>query len=257
MGDAKWIWALRDGLTMSKRSLMHIFRDVESLLMAIALPVSIMLLFVYVFGGAIQTGTDYVNYVVPGVIITSAGFGSSLISVSVTKDMSGGLFERFRSMPLQPSSLLVGHVVGGYLRNMIATLAVFIVALLIGFRPEAGLLEWLGVLGILTLYMISINWLFVVLGLLTKNVETAGAFTFPMLFLPYLSSAFVPTNTMPAWLDAFSKHQPMTPLIEALRGLLIGTPIDYNLWLTILWFSGLLVLSYIAATLLFRRRKNE
>ncbi|MCM3322278.1 ABC transporter permease [Cytobacillus sp. FSL W7-1323] len=257
MGDAKWIWALRDGLTMSKRSLMHIFRDVESLLMAIALPVSIMLLFVYVFGGAIQTGTDYVNYVVPGVIITCAGFGSSLISVSVTKDMSGGLFERFRSMPLQPSSLLVGHVVGGYLRNMIATLAVFIVALLIGFRPEAGLLEWLGVLGILTLYMISINWLFVVLGLLTKNVETAGAFTFPMLFLPYLSSAFVPTNTMPAWLDAFSKHQPMTPLIEALRGLLIGTPIDYNLWLTILWFSGLLVLSYIAATLLFRRRKNE
>ncbi|MCA1026571.1 ABC transporter permease [Cytobacillus kochii] len=257
MGDAKWIWALRDGLTMSKRSLMHIFRDVESLLMAIALPVSIMLLFVYVFGGAIQTGTDYVNYVVPGVIITCAGFGSSLISVSVTKDMSGGLFERFRSMPLQPSSLLVGHVVGGYLRNMIATLAVFIVALLIGFRPEAGLLEWLGVLGILTLYMISINWLFVVLGLLTKNVETAGAFTFPMLFLPYLSSAFVPTNTMPAWLDAFSKHQPMTPLIEVLRGLLIGTPIDYNLWLTILWFSGLLVLSYIAATLLFRRRKNE
>lgn len=257
MGDAKWIWALRDGLTMSKRSLMHIFRDVESLLMAIALPVSIMLLFVYVFGGAIQTGTDYVNYVVPGVIITCAGFGSSLISVSVTKDMSGGLFERFRSMPLQPSSLLVGHVVGGYLRNMIATLAVFIVALLIGFRPEAGLLEWLGVLGILTLYMISINWLFVVLGLLTKNVETAGAFTFPMLFLPYLSSAFVPTNTMPVWLDAFSKHQPMTPLIEALRGLLIGTPIDYNLWLTILWFSGLLVLSYIAATLLFRRRKNE
>lgn len=257
MGDAKWIWALRDGLTMSKRSLMHIFRDMESLLMAIALPVSIMLLFVYVFGGAIQTGTDYVNYVVPGVIITCAGFGSSLISVSVTKDMSGGLFERFRSMPLQPSSLLVGHVVGGYLRNMIATLAVFIVALLIGFRPEAGLLEWLGVLGILTLYMISINWLFVVLGLLTKNVETAGAFTFPMLFLPYLSSAFVPTNTMPAWLDAFSKHQPMTPLIEALRGLLIGTPIDYNLWLTILWFSGLLVLSYIAATLLFRRRKNE
>ncbi|MGP9043876.1 ABC transporter permease [Cytobacillus kochii] len=257
MGDAKWIWALRDGLTMSKRSLMHIFRDVESLLMAIALPVSIMLLFVYVFGGAIQTGTDYVNYVVPGVIITCAGFGSSLISVSVTKDMSGGLFERFRSMPLQPSSLLVGHVVGGYLRNMIATLAVFIVALLIGFRPEAGLLEWLGVLGILTLYMISINWLFVVLGLLTKNVETAGAFTFPMLFLPYLSSAFVPTNTMPAWLDAFSKHQPMTPLIETLRGLLIGTPIDYNLWLTILWFSGLLVLSYIAATLLFRRRKNE
>ncbi|WP_461611206.1 ABC transporter permease [Cytobacillus kochii] len=257
MGDAKWIWALRDGLTMSKRSLMHIFRDVESLLMAIALPVSIMLLFVYVFGGAIQTGTDYVNYVVPGVIITCAGFGSSLISVSVTKDMSGGLFERFRSMPLQPSSLLVGHVVGGYLRNMIATLAVFIVALLIGFRPEAGLLEWLGVIGILTLYMISINWLFVVLGLLTKNVETAGAFTFPMLFLPYLSSAFVPTNTMPVWLDAFSKHQPMTPLIEALRGLLIGTPIDYNLWLTILWFSGLLVLSYIAATLLFRRRKNE
>ncbi|MCT1577017.1 ABC transporter permease [Oceanobacillus kimchii] len=257
MSEAKWIWAIRDGWTMSKRSLKHIFREGESLLMAIALPVAIMLLFVYIFGGAIQTGTDYVNYVVPGVIITCAGFGSSLITVSVTKDMSGGLFERFRSMPLHPSSLLVGHVIGGYLRNVIATAVVFGVAMLIGFRPEAGWPEWLGVIGVLTLYMVSINWLFVVFGLMTKNVEVANSFAFPMLFLPYLSSAFVPTETMPAWLHAFAEHQPMTPLIETLRGLLIATPIDNNHWLTIAWFGGLLIVSFIAASILFQRQKSE
>ncbi|KMK77999.1 ABC transporter permease [Alkalihalobacillus pseudalcaliphilus] len=257
MGEAKWLWAIRDGWTMSQRSLKHIFREAESLLMAIGLPVVVMLMFVYVFGGAIQTGTDYVNYVVPGVIITCAGFGSSLIAVSVTKDMSGGLFERFRSMPLQPSSLMVGHVIGGYIRNVLATTVVFGVALLIGFRPEAGLIEWLGVIGVLTLYMLSINWLFVVLGLLTKSIETASAFTFPMLFLPYLSSAFVPTETMPTWLHAFAEHQPMTPLIETLRGQLIGTPIENNLWLSAVWFGGLLIVSVAVASLLFRRRRSE
>ena len=257
MSEAKWIWALRDGWTMSKRSVKHIFREGESLLMAIALPVAIMLLFVYIFGGAIQTGTDYVNYVVPGVIITCAGFGSSLITVSVTKDMSGGLFERFRSMSLQPSSLLVGHVIGGFLRNVIATTFVFGVALLIGFRPEAGWGEWMGVIGILTLYMVSINWLFVIFGLITNNVEVANSFAFPMLFLPYLSSAFVPTETIPTWLHAFAEHQPMTPLIETLRGLLIDTPIENNHWLTIVWFGGLLIVSFIVASILFQRKKSK
>ncbi|GAB2559442.1 ABC transporter permease [Gracilibacillus alcaliphilus] len=257
MGESKWYWAILDGWAMSIRSLKHIFREAESLLMAVGLPVAIMIMFVYVFGGAIQTGTDYVNYVVPGVIITCVGFGSSIIALSVTQDMVGGLFERFRTMPLLPSSLMVGHVFGGFVRNVIATTVAILVAFLIGFRPEAGWLEWLGVIGVLTLFMLSISWVFVVFGLLVKSVEAANAITFPMLFLPYLSSAFVPTETMPSWLHAFAENQPMTPLIETLRGLLLGTPIGHNHWLMIAWFGGLLIVSMIVATFLFKHRKSE
>ncbi|EZH64854.1 multidrug ABC transporter permease [Bacillaceae bacterium JMAK1] len=257
MTNSRLYWAAMDGWTMTRRSIKHIVREKESLLMAIGLPVAIMLMFVAVFGGAIQTGTDYVNYVVPGVIITCAGFGSSIIAVSVTQDMVGGLFERLRSMPLLPSSLMIGHVIGGFIRNAIATTVVILVALLIGFQPEAGVVEWLGVLGILSLFMLSLNWLFVVFGLLVKNVETANAITFPMLFLPYVSSAFVPTETMPSWLHTFAENQPMTPLIETLRGLLLGTPIGTNLWLSIAWFGGLLIISFVVATILFKKRKTE
>lgn len=257
MGESKYYWAILDGWTMSLRSLKHIFREVKSLVMAIGLPVAIMVMFVYVFGGAIQTGTDYVNYIVPGVIIICVGYGCAIIAVSVTKDMVGGLFERFRSMPLLPSSLMVGHVIGGFVRNAIATIVAILVALLIGFQPEAGWLEWFGVIAVLTLFMLSISWVFVVLGLLVNSVEAASALTFPMLFLPYLSSAFVPTETMPSWLHAFAENQPMTPLIETLRGLLLGTPIGHNHWLTIVWFGGVLIVSMLAATFLFRRRKSE
>lgn len=257
MRESKLYWALSDGWTMSRRSLKHIFRESESLLMAIGLPVMIMLMFVYVFGGAIQTGTDYVNYVVPGVIITCAGFGSALIAVSVTQDIVGGLFDRLRSMPLLPSSLMAGHVIGGFVRNAIATTAIFLVALLIGFQPNASLLQWLGVIGVLSLFMLSLNWVFVVIGLLTKSVETANAATFPMLFLPYVSSAFVPTETMPAWLHAFADNQPMTPLIETLRGLLTGTPIGHNAWLTVLWFGSLLIISFVLSIIIFKRKKKQ
>ncbi len=257
MRKSKLYWALSDGWTMSQRSFRHIVREPESLLMAIGLPIIIMIMFVYIFGGAIQTGTEYVNYVVPGVIITCAGFGSSLIAVSVTQDMVGGIFDRFRSMPLRPFSLLVGHVSGGYIRNVMATTIIFIVAMLIGFEPDAGLLEWLGVIGILTLFMLSLNWLFVAIGLLAKSVETSNAATFPMLFLPYISSAFVPTETMPSWLHAFAENQPMTPLIETLRALLIGTPIDNNGWLTILWFGALLMASFFLSVAIFKRKKKE
>ncbi|GAA0357932.1 ABC transporter permease [Bacillus horti] len=256
MSQSKAYWAIIDGWTMTLRSIKRIFRDIESLLMGILLPIIVMLLFVYVFGGAIQTGTEYVNYVVPGVIITCMGFGSSMIAALVAQDMTGGLFDRLRSMPVLPSSLMVGHVIGSFVRNVLATTIAFIVALLLGFRPEAGFLEWLGVIGVLSLFLLALNWLFIVFGLFVKTVETAYAITFPMLFLPYLSSAFVPTQTMPAWLQVVAENQPMTPLIETLRGLLLGTPIDNNLWLTILWFGGLLVVSIALVTILFNRRKS-
>ncbi|MFD2043290.1 ABC transporter permease [Ornithinibacillus salinisoli] len=257
MSESRWYWTILDGWTMSKRSFKHIFRNPESLFLSIGLPITLMLMFVYVFGGAIQTGTDYVNYVIPGVIITCVGYGSTMTSISITQDMVDGLFERFRSMPIQPSSLLVGHVIGSFVRNIISTTLVFFVAFLIGFRPNAGLLEWVGIIAVLSLFLFAMNWLAVVFGLLAKSVESASAFTFLIMFLPYVSSAFVPTETMPTWLHAFADKQPMTPLIETLRGLLIGTPIGDNHWLTLYWFGGLLVVAIITAVVLFKRRKQE
>ncbi|HLS09582.1 ABC transporter permease [Lentibacillus sp.] len=257
MTESKWYWSILDGWTMSRRSFKHLFRNPESLFLSFGLPVILMLLFVYIFGGAIQTGTDYVNYVVPGVIIVCVGYASSMTAMSVTQDMVGGLFERFRSMPILPSSLMVGHVIGSFARNMIGTALVLLAAILIGFRPSAGLQEWLGVIGILSLFLFSISWLSVVFGLLAKSVESASAFTFLIMFLPYVSSAFVPTDTMPAWLHAFAENQPMTPLIETLRGLLIGTEIGNNHWVTIVWFGGLLIISFVVATMIFKRRKSE
>src|SRR5699024_10640022 len=192
MTESKWYWSILDGWTMSRRSFKHLFRNPESLFLSFGLPVILMLLFVYIFGGAIQTGTDYVNYVVPGVIIVCVGYASSMTAMSVTQDMVGGLFERFRSMPILPSSLMVGHVIGSFARTMIGTALVLLAAILIGFRPSAGLQEWLGVIGILSLFLFSISWLSVVFGLLAKSVESASAFTFLIMFLPYVSSAFVP-----------------------------------------------------------------
>lgn len=253
---SRLLWTLSDGWTMFRRNLKHIFRHPDSLFMSIALPIILMLMFVFVFGGAIQTGSAYVNYIVPGIIITCVGYGSSTTAMGVCQDMVGGLFERFRSMPIHPSSLLVGHVAGSFVRNVISTALVIVVALLVGFRPNAGWLEWLSVIGYLSLFLLSISWLSVVFGLLAKSVETASSFSFFIMFLPYISSAFVPTETMPSWLHGFADNQPMTPLIETLRGLLIGTPIGENSWLAIAWFGILLIVSFTASMIIFRRRKR-
>ncbi len=247
---------LNDSFLLFQRNVKHMLRNPESLIMSIVMPVMLMLLFVFVFGGAVDTGTEYVNFVVPGIIIICVGFGSSLIAVSVCQDMVGGLFERFRSMPLNPSALLIGHVAGSFVRNFISTVVVIIVAVLIGFRPNASFFDWLMAFGILSLFLLTISWLSVILGLLAKNVETASAFTFIFMFLPYISSAFVPTETMPDWLHPFANNQPITPLIETLRGLLTGTPIENNGVISILWFGSLLVIFYIVAVIIFNRRRE-
>jgi len=248
------IWAINDGWTIFCRNLKHIFRNPESLIVSMALPIILMLLFVYVFGGAIQTSSDYVNYVVPGIIITCVGYGSATTAIGVTQDMKDGFFERLRSMPVHASALLVGHVAGSFVRNMISTILVIFVAWLIGFRPNASLIEWIGVIGMLSLFLLSLSWMAVLFGLLAKNAETASAFTFLPMFLPYVSSAFVPANTMPSWLQAFSENQLMTPFIETLRGMLIGTPIGNNDWLAIIWFGGLLIAAFIMAMFVFKKK---
>jgi ABC-2 type transport system permease protein len=247
-------WAVSDCTTMIRRSLKHVLRNVDSLLMSVMLPIILLLLFVYVFGGAMNTDTSYVNYVVPGIIILCAGFGSATTAVSVASDMAEGIIDRLRSLPILSSAVLVGHVVATVARNAISTGLVIGTAYLAGFRPHADLPHWLGALGVLLLFMLAISWVSVCLGLVARSAEGASGFTFFILFLPYLSSAFVPTETMPTPLRVLAEHQPITPVTETVRGLLMGTPIGNNGWLAVAWLGGILLVSYTAAAILFRRR---
>jgi ABC-2 type transport system permease protein len=238
---------------MVVRSFRHSARDAESLVMAVMLPVMLMLLFVYVFGGAITTGTSYVNYVVPGIILLCAGFGSAATATSVARDMTTGLIDRFRSMRIFSGALLVGHVTASVARNLVATTVVVGVGLAIGWRPHASAASWIGVVGLLALYMAAISMLAALIGLLANSIESANAFTFVMMFLPYVSSAFVPPGTMPAFLRGFAEHQPVTPVIEALRALLTGAPVGSTAWISILWWVPIFLVCFIGAALIFRR----
>ncbi|WP_020519835.1 ABC transporter permease [Catelliglobosispora koreensis] len=244
---------MTDALVMSGRSLRHLTRSLDALLLSVILPVTILLMFVYVFGGAITTGTAYINYVVPGILLLCGGYGAAQTSLGVANDMQTGVIDRFRSMPINGASVLTGHVVAGVVRNFLPTALVAGLAVLMGFRPAGGLAQWAGAVGVLMLYMTAIAWLSVCFGLIAKSTEGAGAFPFFILFLPYVSSAFVPTSTMPSGLQWFAEHQPVTPIIETVRGLLMGTPLGNSAWLAVAWSLGILLVGYALARTLFRR----
>lgn len=248
---------IADTLTMIGRGLRLSRRNLDALLIAVLLPVILMALFVYVFGGAIHTGASYVNYVVPGIIVLCAGFGSATTAVSVCADMVGGIMDRFRSLPIVSSAVLTGHVAASMARNLFSAALVVGTALLMGFRPTASPLAWLAAAGVLLLFVLALSWFAAVLGLLARSVEAANGFTFLILFLPYVSSAFVPTATMPVWLRAFAAHQPITPVIETIRGLLTGTPIGDSAWLAAGWCSGIALVSFALAIWLFGRRTRR
>jgi ABC-2 type transport system permease protein len=239
------------------RSLRHSLRDGESLLMSIMLPVMLMLLFTFVFGGAIDPSGGYVDYVVPGIILLCAGFGAATTAVYVAGDMQAGIIDRFRTMPLRPSAVLSGHVVASLLRNLLATAVVIAVALLLGFRPTAGLWGWLGAVGIIALYILAITYLFAAIGLAARSPEGASGYGFVILFIPYLSSAFVPVETMPDWLQWIADNQPVTPIIEAIRALLLGTPMDGSGWWAIGWCLAILGFSIAWGAWLFRRKAGR
>ena len=239
------------------RSLRHSLRDGESLLMAILLPVMLMLMFTWVFGGAIDPTGDYVNYVVPGVILTCAGFGAASTAVYVAGDMKAGIIDRFRTMPVRASAVLTGHVVASLARNLVATGLVVCVALLVGFRPTADAWGWFGAIGMIALWILAITYLFAALGLASKSPEGANAYGFIILFLPYLSSAFVPVETMPEWLRWVAENQPVTPIIETIRGLLMGTPMDGQVWWGVGWCLGILVVAFVWGAWLFRRKAGR
>jgi len=245
-----------DLAVMAGRGVRLSARNIDALLTSLMLPIILMLLFVYLFGGAIHTGTAYVTYVVPGVILLCAGFGASTTAVSVSLDMKNGIIDRFRSMDIGGAAVLGGHVVASVARNIASTLLVFGVAVLIGFRPNAGPLDWLAAAGVLLLFVLAISWLSAAFGLLAKSPEAAAGFTFIVMFLPYPSSAFVPIDTMPSWLHGFATHQPTTPVIETLRGLLVGTPVGSSPVLAVAWCGGIALVSMVLAAFLFRRRTS-
>jgi ABC-2 type transport system permease protein len=245
---------MSDSLTMAGRCLRLSRRNLDAVLTSLLLPVLLMLLFVYLFGGAIQTGGRYVTYVVPGVLLLCAGFGASMTAVSVSSDMGGGIIDRFRSLDVAGASVLAGHVAASVVRNLASTVLVFGVAFLIGFRPSAGPLDWLAAAGVLLLFILAISWLAAAVGLLARSPEAAGGFSFAVMFLPYPSSAFVPIDTMPSWIHGFAANQPVTPVIETLRGLLLGLPVGASGVKAVAWCLGILVASVAASGALFRRR---
>ncbi|ADP81746.1 ABC transporter permease [Pseudofrankia inefficax] len=245
-----------DSRALIGRSLRRLPRQPDTLIISVALPVMLLLLFVYVFGGALNTGGRhaYLTYVVPGIVVLASGWGAASTAVAVASDLTTGIVDRFRSMPVRGPAVLTGHVVASLAANAVATALVIGIGIGIGFRPHAGVAGWLGAVGVLAFYVLAITWLSVTLGLLAGGPEAANGMTFFILFLPYVSSGFVPTSTMPGALRAFANHQPLTPVIDTVRGLLVhGSASRGTAAVALVWCAGILVVSYVAAAALFRR----
>lgn len=245
--------AFTDVGAMAARELRRTLRSVDAIVTALVIPVSIMLVFVVVFGGAIQQDGGYINYVVPGTLILCAGFGSASTAIAVAQDMKSGTINRFKTLPIFGPSVLVGHVVSSVVRNLVASALVTAVALALGFRPHAELAGWIGAAAFLVLVILAFTWLSCAAGLVL-SVDAAGSINFVFLFLPYISSGFVATDTMPDWLGGFAKYQPYTPIIETLRAVLNGTDPGAQLWPALAWLVGILVVGYVASVTLYRRR---
>ena len=249
--------AFSDAATMIDRSVRLARRNVDTLFASILLPLLMMALYVYVFGGAIDTGTEYINYVVPGILLLTTGYGAASTAMVVADDMSSGMIDRLRSLPIHRFAVLTGHVTASIARNATSTAIVILASLAMGFRPAASALDWLAAIGLLLLYVLALSWLAAGLGAIAKSVESASTMSFFMLFVPYLSSAFVRPESMPSWLRPISEHQPITPVIETVRSLLIGTPMGSNGWVALAWCCGLLLFSVVLATWLYRRRTSH
>lgn len=243
-----------ESLVLIARALRLSRRNVEALVTAAALPVMLMVMFVYLFGGALQTGTAYVDYVVPGVIVVCAGFGAGTTAVSVATDLSGPIIDRFRTLDVRGAALVQGQVLASVLRNLFSTVLVVAVALAIGFRTSVGPVRWLAAAGVLAAFVVAVSWLAAAIGILARNAEAASGLTFLISFLPYPSSAFVPIHTMPSWLRGFASYQPVTPVVDAMRSLLLGRPVGDAAWQSLVWSGGIAVAAALLAGVLFRRR---
>jgi ABC-2 type transport system permease protein len=246
---------LGDTGTLLGRSLRHIGRSLDTIITTAIMPIAFMLLFVYVFGGAINTGSDsYVAYLLPGILIITIASGITYTAYRLFLDLQSGIFERFQSMPIARSSVLWAHVLTSLVANLISLVVVVGVALLMGFRSGAGVLAWLAVLGCLLLFTLALTWLAVIPGLTAKSVDGASAFAYPLIFLPFVSSAFVPTATMPGPVRVFAENQPVTSIVDAIRNLFTEQPVGNDIWVALAWCVGILIVAYAFAMNVYRRR---
>jgi len=246
-----------DTATLTGRSLKHITRSLDTIITTAITPIALMLLFVYVLGGAIKTGADsgsYVDYLLPGILLITIASGIAYTAFRLFMDMKGGIFERFQSMPIARSSVLWAHVLTSLVSNFVSLAVVVGVALLMGFRTGASIGAWLAVIGILMLFTLALTWLAVIPGLTAKTVDGASAFSYPLIFLPFISSAFVPTDSMPGPVRAFAEHQPVTSIVDAIRALFAGQPVGTDIWIALAWCVGILVVAFIAAMAVYRRK---
>ena len=244
-----------DTAVLTGRSLRHISRSMDTIITTTLMPIAFMLLFVYVFGGAINSGSEsYVDYLLPGILLITIATGVSYTAFRLFLDMKSGMFERFQSMPIARSSVLWAHVLTSLVANLVSLAVVVLVALLIGFRSPAGALVWLGVAGILVLFTLALTWLAVIPGLTAKTADGASGFSYPLIFLPFISSAFVPTDTMPGPVRAFAENQPVTSIVNAIRDLFTQRPVGIDIWIALAWCVGILIVAYAFAMRTYRRK---
>ena len=244
-----------DTAVLTGRSLRHILRSPDTIITTAVMPIAFLLLFVFVFGGAIDTGdVPYVNYLLPGILLITIASGIAYTSYRLFLDLQTGIFERFQSMPVARSSVLWAHVLTSLVANFISLAVVMVVALVIGFRSGAGVLAWLAVVAILALFTLALTWLAVIAGLSAKSVDGASAFSYPLIFLPFISSAFVPTDSMPGPVRWFAENQPVTSIVNSIRHLLMGQSVGIDLWIALAWCGGILVVAFTLAMVVYRRR---
>jgi ABC-2 type transport system permease protein len=249
-------WVLSDSWVLTRRSIKHITRNLDQLLSLILMPVMFLILFRYVFGGAIDTGdTSYPNFLLAGILVETLAFGSSNTTVNIVLDLKRGIVDRFRSLPMNSSALLTGHVIADLIRNTISGLIMLIAGFAVGFRPTAGPLEWLAVFGLLLLFTFAMSWFCAILGLIVKSLEAAQWVSYIVIMpLTFASSAFVPTDNMPTALRVFAENQPFTIVIQAMRAWLVGTPIGNAGWLSVVWCVAITLAAMPTAAWLFRRQ---
>jgi ABC-2 type transport system permease protein len=246
---------LSDTGVMLGRSVRHVTRSMDTIITVTIMPIAFMLLFVYVFGGAIQAGTDnYVNYLMPGILLIAIASGISYTGYRLFNDMQSGIFERFHSMPISRSSVLWGHVLTSVVSNGISVVVIIGVGLVMGFRSSAGVLAWLAVAGILVLFTLALTWVAMIAGLAASSTDGATAFSYPIVFLPFISSAFVPTDTMPGPVKAFAENQPVTSIVNSLRALLEQQPVGHDIWIALGWCVGILLVAYAFAMKAYHRK---
>ncbi len=249
---------LADMLVMLERSMRHIIRSMDTIITVTITPIAMMLLFTYVFGGAIQAGTgNYVDYILPGVLLMAIASGIAYTAYRLFMDMQRGIFERFHSMPITRSAALWGHVLTSLVSNAISVAVIILVALVMGFRPQAGVLQWLAVAAILGLFTLALTWLAVIAGISAKSVDGAGAFSYPLIFLPFISSAFVPTASMPPVVRAFAENQPVTAIVDTIRALLYGQPAGNSIWAALAWCAGITLVAAYFAMRIYRKRASH